>query len=104
METWQEPPPWTALPIRVNWPDCPGVKISVAAGACFEPTAPGNLQGKFAPEASRGELSVVPVYGAGTDKATWAPTKGRRAAAAAIKDVLNCILDMFEKLMVSRNS
>jgi hypothetical protein len=73
------------------------VKISVAAGATFVPTPPGNLHGKFEPLASRGELSVVPAYGGGLNRATWALMRGRKAAAAAMRDVLNCILNILEE-------
>lgn len=80
-EIWQEPPPWTAVPLKDRiccWP--------MAMSVTGAPALLVALQGKFEPSAARGDLSGLP-YDAGDAIIIWAlPVLNSVMAAAARTD------------------
>ena len=75
--TWQEPPPWTALPVKERvWGAPIGMVFAVAGGGEVIP-----LHGKSLPSASRGEEFGEP-KGAGVFMIMWPDTDPAEMAAA----------------------
>ena len=85
-EIWQEPPPWTAVPLNERvccWP-----MAMLVTGA---PALLVALQGKLAPAGSRGDLSGLP-YEGGFDMIMWALLEVEKSAMAeAARRVLSDI-------------
>lgn len=64
IETWHEPPPWVALPVKARFCDEPNAMELLAPSASYTPDR--CLQGKSLPSATRGELLRVDLpYGTG---------------------------------------
>lgn len=58
--TWHEPPPWTALPVKLNLKVPPGETAGLSGPADTSNWLSFLLQGKSAPCASRGLLLGLP--------------------------------------------
>jgi hypothetical protein len=88
--TWQDPPPWTALPMKLRVWGWPMVIVFEAPSASYTPDR--CLHGKSLPSAISGELVRVDLpYGVGLNMSMWALTEAmqsRSAAAMALKESL----------------
>ena len=87
-DTWQDPPPCTALPLKASSCGAPIAILFTGAPAGLIP-----LQGKFDPSGRRGLLSGVP-HGAGAVMTMWACDVAKAMVAAKrmvlIEDMMRC--------------